>query len=390
MTHPSVYKPDETAASGAERRHCIVHAPAHCRGPEPRSRETHAFSRSSGSRRTKLLVCQPPLCSHLGAALLNVGPVGAGSRQTRSLPHLRWCAIPIPTVGDARPIKSGSPSSDNLGVGKVLEGALRRLVRHQQSETQILRFRTRGVHMGMVGCAFVSATSFSLLLSSAAQATDGAGSGATLLGASEAAIAHENSVHVVSVQSGTNVSANATVNATVTIATDAGSSEGIQRVSFEQRGTSGHETVEVTGGEAYFSGDSFTLENFNGFSAAAAARYAGTWLEVSPSEGAFDSLTSAVTMSTIPAQIVLPKPELLKGESTVSGTQVKGIRGVVATHSGNETGVLYVRSTGSPLPVKLTSSLVHGGHGSDVFSKWNETVTVTAPSSSIPFSSTGQ
>lgn len=261
---------------------------------------------------------------------------------------------------------------------------------NQQGEKHTPRSWRRCIHAGVVGGALVSAINFSLLLSSAAEVSAATGSGVTLLRASEAATAHEQSVHVVSFQSGTNVSANATVNATVTIVTDAGSSEGIQRVTFEQGGTVGHETVEVTGGEAYFSGDPFTLENFNGFSAAAAARYAGTWLEVSPSEGAFASLTSAVTMSTIPAQIVLPKPELLKGEATVSGIRVRGIRGVVSTHSGKETGVLYVRSTGSPLPVKSTSSLVNGGHGSDVFSKWNEAVTVTAPASSTPFSSTGQ
>jgi len=275
-------------------------------------------------------------------------------------------------------------------MGPVIEVTRRHPAWRQRSETQILSSWRRRIHARVVGGTLVSAVIMSSLLPSAAQATDAAGNGATLLSASEAAIAHEHSVHVVSFQSGTNVSANASPNASVTIVTDAGTSEGIQRVMFTQGGASGHETVEVTGGEAYFSGDSFTLQNFNGFSAAAAAHYADTWLEVSPADSAFTSLTSAVTMSTIPAQIVLPKPELLKGESTVSGIRVKGVRGVVSTHSAKETGVLYVRSTGSPLPVKLTSSLVHGGRGSDVFSRWNEVVTVTGPSSSIPFSSTGQ
>jgi hypothetical protein len=286
-------------------------------------------------------------------------------------------------------IKSGSPSSDCFTVGTVIEGTQGHPAR-QRSETQSPRSWSRRIRSGVVGGTLVSAVSLSLLLPSAAQATDAAGNGATLLSASESAVANEHSVHVVSFQSGTNVSANANPNASVTIVTDAGSSVGIQRVTFTQGGASGHEIVEVAGREAYFSGDSFTLENFNGFSAAAAARYAGTWLEVSPSDSAFTGLTSAVTMSTIPSQIVLPKPEMLKGESTVSGLRVKAVRGVISTHSGKETGVLYVRSAGSPLPVKLTSSLVHGGHGSDAFSKWNEAVTVTAPQSSIPFSSTGQ
>lgn len=236
----------------------------------------------------------------------------------------------------------------------------------------------------------ISTLSLLVFVSSAAQASATTESGASLLRASEAAIDQEHSVHVVSSQSGINVSAKANVKATVTIITDAGTSEGIQRVTYGQAGVSGHETVEVIGGNAYFSGDTFTLENFNGFSATAAARYAGTWLEVTPTEGAFASLTSAVTMSTIPAQIVLPKPQMLRGESTVAGTQVQGLRAVVAVSSGRETGVLYVRSKGSPLPVKLSSVMTNGGRGSVVFSKWNEPVTVTAPPSSVPFTSTGQ
>jgi hypothetical protein len=218
---------------------------------------------------------------------------------------------------------------------------------------------------GIVGAAMISTLSLPIFVSSAAQASDSIQSGASLLRASESAIVHEHSVHVVSFQSGINVSAkaNAKANAkaTVTIVTDAGTSEGIQRVTYGQGGTSGHETVEVIGGNAYFSGDSFILENFNGFSATAAARYADTWLEVTPAESAFANLTSAVTMSTIPAQIVLPKPQLLNGESTVAGTRVKAIRAVVSVSSGKETGVLYVRSKGIPLPVELTSALVSEG-----------------------------
>jgi hypothetical protein len=236
----------------------------------------------------------------------------------------------------------------------------------------------------------ISALGLPVCDSLTAQASGTAENGALLLRASEAAIDHEHSVHVVSFESGINVSAKANANATVTIVTDAGTSEGIQRVTYGQRGTSGHESVEMIGGNAYFSGDSFTLENFNGFSATAAARYAGTWLEVTTADAAFASLTSAVTMATIPTQIALPKPQLLSGQSIVGGTQVKGLRAVVSVPSGKETGVLYIRSKGSPLPVKLTSAQTNGGRGSVVFSKWNEPVTVTAPPSSIPFSSTGQ
>lgn len=104
--------------------------------------------------------------------------------------------------------------------------------------------------MGVVGGALISTLSLSVFVSSAAQASGTTESGASLLRASEAAVDHEHSVHVAAFQSGINVSAKTNVNATVTIVTDAGTSEGIQRVTYGQRGTSGRETVEVIGGNA--------------------------------------------------------------------------------------------------------------------------------------------
>jgi hypothetical protein len=280
-----------------------------------------------------------------------------------------------------KPFKSWSSSSDD---SIVEAGAI-----PEMGDNGIPRLWRRRIRLASLCSTLASAAILNLALSTNALAAT-TGNGATLLEASEAATAHEQSVHVVSSQSGPNVSAKAKANATVRIVTDAGRSEGIQRVTFEQGRSSGHETVEVVGGQAYLNGDSFTLENFNGFSAGAATQYAGRWLQISPSESAYASLTSAVTMSTIPAQIALPAPELLKGKSNVSGLRVQGIRGVVSTHEGTETGILYVRSGNSPLPVELISSLVKGGRGSNVFSNWNETVAVKAPANSTPFSSTGQ
>ena len=126
--------------------------------------------------------------------------------------------------------------------------------RRGRSEPQSQRPWSRRIRSGVVGGTLVSVVSLSLLLPAAAQATDATGDGATLLSASENAIAHEHSVHLVSFQSGTNVSANASPNASVTIVTDAGSSEGIQRVTFAQGGASGHETVEVAGGDRISAG----------------------------------------------------------------------------------------------------------------------------------------
>ena len=174
----------------------------------------------------------------------------------------------------------------------------------------------------------------------------------------------------------------------VKIITDAARSDGIQRVTFQQGGTTGQETTEEMGGVGYFRGDAFTLQNFNGFSAAAAAKYASVWLRVTKSDSAFAKVTAGLTMSTMPAQLMLPNPRLV-GTTTLGGSRVRELRAVFTETSGTVTGLLYVRSRGVPLPVeqKFTQS---SGAGSDVFSNWNEPVTVTAPTSSVPFAATGQ
>ena len=176
----------------------------------------------------------------------------------------------------------------------------------------------------------------------------------------------------------------------MTIVTDAARGEGIQRVTFQQMGTSGHETVEEIGGVGYFTGDAFTLENFNGFTAEAAQQYSGKWLKVTNSDAAFEKVTSGLSISSIPAQMVLPRSELLAHSTTIGGYSVKELRAVFKEPTGTVTGLLYIRSRGTPLPVEQTFTQQNGSRGTDTFGHWNEPVSVTPPTSSIPFSANGQ
>jgi hypothetical protein len=240
-------------------------------------------------------------------------------------------------------------------------------------------------------CVTVTALASSgVLLPQLAQASTSSGGGAPLLAASKSAVTHENSVHVMSTASSDQLGATPNVQGSVTITTDAARNDGIQHVTFQQGATSGEETVEEVGGVGYFSGDAFTLENFNGFSSSAAERYTGTWLKVTKSDTAFSKVTSGLTMSSIPAQMVLPEPHLVPGSSTIDGYQVKCLQAVFHESTGMVTGRMYLRARGKPLPVEQTYTQKNGSVGTDVFSGWNETVTVVPPSSSVPFSSTGQ
>lgn len=236
----------------------------------------------------------------------------------------------------------------------------------------------------------LSAVGLIVLLPSLAQASVSSGSARALLSASQSAVTREHSVHVVSISSSNPLGATPNVAATVAITTDAARAEGIQHVAYQQGTTSGQEIIEEVDGVGYFRGDAFTLQNFNGFSATAAASYAEVWLKVTKSDKAFAKLTSGLTISTIPAQMVLPQPQLLPASSPVGGTRVKQLRAVFSEPSGTVTGFLYVRSRGAPLPVEQMYMQNGGGHGTDVFSNWNRPVSLIPPTSSVPFSATGQ
>jgi hypothetical protein len=214
--------------------------------------------------------------------------------------------------------------------------------------------------------------------------------GNALLKASLTAFLQEHAVHVVSGESGSGIAASASQVATVEIITDAGNAEGSQQVTYHQGKTIGHEEILDIGGVGYLRGDAFTLQNYNGFTAKAAKRYASEWLSLKKSDQAFASVTSGVLISTIATQIDIPPPQLATGTQTLHGLKVKVLQATfqASSNNGATTVNLAVRASGTPLPVQET---IDGpSTGAEVFSDWNELLHVSAPRFSIPFSSTGQ
>jgi hypothetical protein len=236
----------------------------------------------------------------------------------------------------------------------------------------------------------IAALGSAALIPEIAQAATANSNGSSLFKASESAVLREKSVQVVSTTSNNQLGATPNVAATVTIVTDAARGEGIQHISFEQAGSMGQETIELIGGAGYFRGDAFTLQNFNGFTASAAQRYAGTWLKVTHSDAAYSKVTSGLTIASMPAQMVLPQPQLLPSVSTLDGYNVRQLRSVFQESSGTVTGLMYIRSRGTPLPVEQTFTQQDGSHGTDTWSHWNEPVTIKTPVASTLFSATGQ
>ena len=60
------------------------------------------------------------------------------------------------------------------------------------------------------------------------------------------------------------------------------------------------------------------------------------------------------------------------------GLRVIGVRGRISRGGHTITGTLYVRAVGSPLPVELIDE-IEGTKVHDLFSGWNEAVSVSAP-----------
>jgi hypothetical protein len=169
---------------------------------------------------------------------------------------------------------------------------------------------------------------------------------------------------------------------------DVAATKGIQRITYQKAGTTGHVTVIVSAGSAYISGDAFTLVNYMGFKPAASAKYANTWVVVPHNDRAYFNVAGDVTLPSVIDSLKGRGHPAAAPNTSIGGQRVAGVqwRAVVA---GKLVVVrLYARASGTPLPVveRATrgSALV-----SVAFSRWNEAVPVTAPKSPVPIATTG-
>jgi hypothetical protein len=172
--------------------------------------------------------------------------------------------------------------------------------------------------------------------------------------------------------------------ARVTMVGDASRTAGIQRITLSKAGRTGHVTVLVVANTAYVHGDAFTLMNYMGFPAAAAATYAEKWLSLAHTAPDFRTVAADVRLdSSTLGELKMPSSVRIVGSSVVRGQRVTGLQATV--HKAGLTGVetLYVRATGAPLPVenvltrngRLVVDIVFGG--------WGEPVHVSAPASAV-------
>lgn len=170
------------------------------------------------------------------------------------------------------------------------------------------------------------------------------------------------------------------------IVSDVGRGRGIQRITITTHGQTGPATVLIVDRTAYIKGNSFTLDDYFGFTPAQAKQYAGQWISIPSSNGAFSALAADATFASFLSDL-LPKKNLSLVRATLAGKKVVGVRGTVRQGGVKVVETVYAPAAGTPLPVQEKIVPVgKPGAGLAVMSKWNEPVRLAAPAHAVPIS----
>lgn len=152
----------------------------------------------------------------------------------------------------------------------------------------------------------------------------------------------------------------------------------------------GQATVLVTGDVAYLRANLVALTGYFLLPDATASRIAGRWISVRSSTAGYQQLWKGLSFEMTTGSVLgafTPAGPLTKTATrTVDGRLVVGVRGKVPPGTGAAPGAtetLYVAATGEPLPVSC-QEVYRSTEVTTAFSRWGETVHVTAPPGVTP------
>ncbi|HEY7935451.1 MAG TPA: hypothetical protein VID48_16640 [Solirubrobacteraceae bacterium] len=133
----------------------------------------------------------------------------------------------------------------------------------------------------------------------------------------------------------------------------------------------------VLGGTAYIKGSPSFYRSLGG--AAAAQLFKGKWLKAPSTSGELSVISSLTDMRKLIDTTLVGHGALAKGSiTTIAGQKAIGI------NDKSKGGTLYVAATGKPYPIELSKTGSEGG--TITFDRWNQPVTITAPSGAIDLS----
>jgi hypothetical protein len=167
---------------------------------------------------------------------------------------------------------------------------------------------------------------------------------------------------------------------------DVGRGRGIQHITLAGNGKSGPATILIAGRTAYIKGNTFTMHSFFGFPQAKASQYAGKWISIPPTNGAYAPIAADATFASFVSDL-LPTKGLAVVRATIAGKKSVGVRGTARQSGVKLVETVYAPATGAPLPFEVKA--VPGakpGTALTRMSRWNEPVRVTAPANAVPIS----
>jgi hypothetical protein len=182
---------------------------------------------------------------------------------------------------------------------------------------------------------------------------------------------------------------------------DAGAHSGSQTLTIHNGSATEQMSAEVVGKTGYVKGNSTALRNIIGLTPAQTKKYGGKWLSFPMSNSTLAQLAAGLLGSQVATELSFTGPYSFASDATVNGQSATGVVGRVSESNGSWVAeVLYVPSTGKPLPIEeVTNPHVKAGastvHGKVTFSNWGEHVAVSAPAHSTsllklaPVSSSG-
>jgi hypothetical protein len=177
-------------------------------------------------------------------------------------------------------------------------------------------------------------------------------------------------------------------NATLKQSGDAGAKSGSESVTVHNGKITERITTEVIGKTGYLRGNTAALQNILGLTAANARKYAGQWLSF-PMSSSYSQLASGLLRSQVATEISFNGPFTFASNANVNGQSAIGIKGTAPTNGGGSIPeILYVPSTGKPLPIEEVTNpgaKAHAStaHGTVTFSNWGEQFSVPVPSHSV-------
>jgi hypothetical protein len=177
--------------------------------------------------------------------------------------------------------------------------------------------------------------------------------------------------------------------ATLDVSGDAGKTSGSQALVVKNGSVTERMTARVVGSTGYVTGNAAALQHVIGLTAAQSSKYASKWLSFPTSNSGLDELVGGLLSSQVSKELEIGGPFTYGTATTVAGQQALAIKGSVATSTGSKVPVvLYVPSSGSPLPIEEVTNAGNAGgssaiHGTVSFTNWGENKSQTAPTHTV-------